>query len=62
VLPLRAPLSDLARRADAEGGVLFALAPPALSTLTRIADRGEVMPAKTTSFQPKPVAGLLLSA
>lgn len=62
VLPVRAPLSELARRADADGGVLFALAPPALSTLTRIADRGEVMPPKTTSFQPKPVSGLLLSA
>ena len=60
--PVRAPLSDLARRCDADGSVLFALAPPALSTLTGIADRGEVMPAKTTSFQPKPVSGLLLSA
>ena len=60
--PVRAPLADLSRRCDADGGVLFALAPPAVSTLTRIADRGEVMPAKTTSFQPKPVSGLLLSA
>ena len=60
--PVRAPLSDLSRRSDADGSVLFGLAPPALSTLTRIADRGEVMPAKTTSFQPKPVSGLLLSA
>ncbi len=60
--PVRAPAADLARRCDADGGVLFALAPPALSTLTRIADRGDVMPPKTTSFQPKPVSGLLLSA
>jgi uncharacterized protein (DUF1015 family) len=60
-LPVRAPLRDLARRCDADGSVLFALAAPALSTLTHIADRGEVMPAKTTSFQPKPVSGLLLS-
>ncbi|MDX6324830.1 MAG: hypothetical protein QOK15_1184 [Nocardioidaceae bacterium] len=60
-LPVRAPLSELARRCDTDGSVLFALAPPALSTLTQIADCGEVMPAKTTSFQPKPVSGLLLS-
>jgi uncharacterized protein (DUF1015 family) len=58
---VRASLSDLARRGDADGSVVFALAAPALSTLTEIADRGEVMPAKTTSFQPKPVSGLLLS-
>ena len=60
--PVRAALTDLARRCKADGSALFALAPPAVSTLTRIADRGEVMPAKTTSFQPKPVSGLLLSA
>lgn len=60
-LPVRAPLRDLARRCDVDGSVLFALAPPALATLVEIADRGEVMPAKTTSFQPKPVSGLLLS-
>jgi uncharacterized protein (DUF1015 family) len=59
--PVRAPLSDLVRRCDADAGVLFALAPPPVSTLIEIADRGEVMPAKTTSFQPKPVSGLLLS-
>jgi uncharacterized protein (DUF1015 family) len=60
-LTVRAPLTELACRCDADGGVLFALAPPPLSALTEIADRGEVMPAKTTSFQPKPVSGLLLS-
>jgi len=60
-LPVRAPLSDLVQRSDADGSVVFALAPPPLSTLTAIADRGEVMPAKTTSFQPKPVSGLLVS-
>ena len=60
-VPVRASLSDLVRRCDTDGSVLFALAPPALATLTWIADRGEVMPAKTTSFQPKPVSGLLLS-
>jgi len=60
-VPVRASLDELSRRCDVEGSVLFALAPPALTTLTRIADKGEVMPAKTTSFQPKPVSGLLLS-
>ncbi len=60
-LPVRAPLDELVRRCDADGSVLFALAPPSLSTVLHIADRGEVMPAKTTSFQPKPVSGLLVS-
>ena len=60
-LPVRAPLSDLTRRCDEDASVLFALASPDLSTVIEMADRGEVMPPKTTSFQPKPVAGLLLS-
>ena len=60
-VPVRAPLDELVGRCDADGGVLFALAPPPLSTVLHIADRGEVMPAKTTSFQPKPVSGLLVS-
>lgn len=60
--PVRAPLADLIRRCAADGDVLFALAPPELATVTGIADRSEVMPAKTTSFQPKPVSGLVLSA
>lgn len=61
VLTVRAPAAELAHACGADGGALFVLAPPTLDTLVEIADRGEVMPPKTTSFQPKPVTGLLLS-
>jgi uncharacterized protein (DUF1015 family) len=60
-LPVRASLTELSHRCDTDGGVLFALPAPSLSTLIEIADSDEVMPAKATSFQPKPVSGLLVS-
>jgi uncharacterized protein (DUF1015 family) len=36
------------------------LAPPTLGLLIHVADRGEVMPPKTTYFDPKPCAGIFL--
>ena len=54
------PLVELTRACDEDGGALFALRPPALEQLTEIADRGEVMPPKTTYFDPKPYAGIFL--
>jgi uncharacterized protein (DUF1015 family) len=54
------PLVDLARACDEDGGALFALRPPPLDELTEVADRGEVMPPKTTYFDPKPFAGIFL--
>ena len=36
------------------------LAPPSLDLLIDVADRGEVMPPKTTYFDPKPCAGIFL--
>lgn len=56
----RTPVDELTRRCDADDGVLFTLAPPPLGTLTRLADAHEVMPPKTTYFEPKPCAGILL--
>ena len=53
-------VDELTRRCDADGGVLFTLAPPRIATLTRLADADEVMPAKTTYFEPKPCAGIFL--
>jgi uncharacterized protein (DUF1015 family) len=50
----------LARACDHDGGVLFAMRPPALQELIEVADRGEVMPPKTTFFAPKPYAGVFL--
>jgi uncharacterized protein (DUF1015 family) len=51
-------VDELTRSCDADGGVLFTLAPPPLRALTRLADAGEVMPPKTTYFEPKPCAGI----
>ena len=46
----------------ADGGVLIALPPPTLETVTAIADAGEVVPAKSTFFSPKPGSGIFLRA
>jgi uncharacterized protein (DUF1015 family) len=56
----RTSVDDLVRRCDEDEGALFTLAPPPLSELTRLADAGEVMPPKTTYFEPKPCAGVFL--
>lgn len=61
MVPDRVSLEELAASCDADGGVLFALRPPPLAALTRIADLGERMPAKTTYFSPKPYAGIFLT-
>ncbi|MBV9830437.1 MAG: DUF1015 family protein [Marmoricola sp.] len=53
-------LDELRRACDEDGGALFALRPPSLAQLTEVADRGEVMPPKTTYFDPKPYAGIFL--
>jgi uncharacterized protein (DUF1015 family) len=45
---------------DADSGVLFALPAPNLETLTAIADAGQVIPAKSTFFSPKPGSGIFL--
>ena len=60
IAPALTPLGDLASACDEDGGALFALRPPTLGELTTIADRGEVMPPKTTYFDPKPYAGIFL--
>ena len=56
----RTTLTELTERCDDDGGALFTLAPPALDVITRLADRGEMMPAKTTYFDPKPYSGIFL--
>jgi uncharacterized protein (DUF1015 family) len=59
-LPATTPLDELSQRCDADTGALFTLAPPPFEALTRLADAGEVMPPKTTYFEPKPCAGIFL--
>lgn len=54
------PLVELTKACDEDGGALFALRPPALEQLIDVADRGEVMPPKSTYFDPKPYAGIFL--
>lgn len=60
ILPVRAPLIELTAACDADNGALFTLHPPTLDVLTSIANRGGVMPLKTTYFRPKPYAGIFL--
>lgn len=60
IVPALASLTELAQRCDQDGGALFALRPPTLDQLMDVADRGEVMPPKTTYFDPKPYAGIFL--
>ena len=60
LVPDLVPLAEVASRCDADGGVLFALAPPTLGQVVEVAERGEVMPPKTTYFDPKPRSGVFL--
>jgi uncharacterized protein (DUF1015 family) len=56
----RAPIEALLAACEADGGVLFALSAPSLETLIAISDAGEVVPAKSTFFSPKPGSGIFL--
>jgi uncharacterized protein (DUF1015 family) len=58
----RAPTEVLLAACDADGGALFVLPAPELGTITAIADAGEVVPAKSTYFAPKPASGIFLRA
>ncbi len=53
-------VEELARRVDAGGwAVAFSLYPTALADLMAVADAGQVMPPKSTWFEPKLADGLL---
>ncbi len=58
--PTRATTAALVAACDADGGALFVLPPPELDTLLALADAGEVVPAKSTFFAPKPGSGIFL--
>lgn len=54
-------LSALAQAVDqAQATVAFALAPPTMDQLLQVADAGEIMPPKSTWFEPKLLSGLFL--
>jgi hypothetical protein len=59
-IPATSPLDQLAARCDVDSGALFTLAPPTPDALVEVADGGEVMPPKTTYFEPKPATGIFL--
>ncbi len=58
--PTRDPVEALVAACAADGGALFVPPAPELGTITAIADAGEVVPAKSTFFSPKPGSGLFL--
>lgn len=58
----RDAIETLVAACEADGGALFALPAPQLDTLIEIADAGEVVPAKSTYFSPKPGSGIFLRA
>ena len=51
---------ELERRVDARGGVAFSLHPVTVSQLMDIADAGQIMPPKSTWFEPKLRSGLFI--
>lgn len=52
--------AELVKRVDAEGGVAFSLYPVTLDQLMDIADAGQIMPPKSTWFEPKLRSGLFI--
>lgn len=54
------PIEELEKRVDQGGGVAFACHPTSVAELMAIADAGEVMPPKSTWFDPKVRSGLLV--
>jgi uncharacterized protein (DUF1015 family) len=51
---------ELVKRVDAEGGVAFSMFPVTLNQLMDIADAGQIMPPKSTWFEPKLRSGLVI--
>jgi uncharacterized protein (DUF1015 family) len=55
------PVDDLVKQVDQkESAVVFTLFPTSIEQLIRVADAGEVMPPKSTWFEPKFQVGLLV--
>ena len=59
-VPDAGDLQAVVRACDDDRGALFTLRPPALDDVIEVAERQEVMPAKTTYLRPKPRAGIFL--
>ena len=52
--------AELVKRVDADGGVAFSMYPVTLTQLMDIADAGQIMPPKSTWFEPKLRSGLAI--
>ncbi len=52
--------AELTRRVDRDGGVAFSMYPVTIGQLMDIADAGEIMPPKSTWFEPKLRSGLAI--
>lgn len=52
--------AELVKRVDAEGGVAYSMYPVTLDQLMDIADAGQIMPPKSTWFEPKLRSGLFI--
>jgi uncharacterized protein (DUF1015 family) len=52
--------NELVKRVDADGGVAFSMFPVTLAQLMDIADAGQIMPPKSTWFEPKLRSGLVI--
>jgi len=53
-------LKELEKRTKEDMKIAFALYPTSLEELFEVADNGEVMPPKSTWFEPKPLSGLFI--
>lgn len=53
-------IGELAKRADTDMKVSFSLYPVQVSEVMEIADEGEIMPPKSTWFEPKPRSGIFI--
>ena len=51
---------ELVQRINADGGVAFSLYPVTIGQLMDIADAGQIMPPKSTWFEPKLRSGLFV--
>jgi uncharacterized protein (DUF1015 family) len=51
---------ELVNRVDAQGGVAFSMYPTTVAQLMAIADAGQIMPPKSTWFEPKLRSGLFV--
>ncbi len=56
---IRGP-GELVKRVDADGGVAFSMFPVTLNQLMDISDAGQIMPPKSTWFEPKLRSGLFV--